>query len=120
MKLKEIIEYRNKFPFYKDMPCFINGMRLNSTPKINEEGFLSAYYWRDGGLWGCDAIEIYPNVYCFSDECLHILDLKKVKPETLDIWKESNGCFAPPCETVEEALETTDKWVDEVHKMIKI
>lgn len=51
MKLKEIIEYRNKFPFYKGMPCFVNGMRLNSTPKINEEGFLSAYYWRDGGLW---------------------------------------------------------------------
>lgn len=119
MKLKEDIKYRNGSPFYKGMPCFVNGMRLNSTPKINEDGLLSAYYWRDGGLWGYEVVEIYPNVYCFSDECLHMLDLKEVKPETLEFWKESNGCYAPPCKTVEEALETSCERVEEIDKMIK-
>ena len=120
MKLKEDIKYYNGFPFYKGMPCFVNGMRLNSTPKVNEDGYLSAYYWRDGGLWGCDTIEIYPNVYCFFNEYMHSLHLKEVKAETLEFWKESNDCFAPLCSTVEEALETPDEWYDEVSKMIKI
>ena len=120
MKLKENIEYRNDFPFYKGMPCFVNGMRLNSTPKVNEEGFLSAYYWRDGGLWGCDCVELYPNVYILQDDFHWSVDMKEVKAETLEFWRESNGCFAPLCSTVEEALETSDEWYDEVSKMIKI
>lgn len=39
------------------MPCFVNGMRLNSHPHVDKDGFLSAYYWRDGGLWGCKVSE---------------------------------------------------------------
>lgn len=50
------------------MPCFVNGMRLNSHPHVDKDGFLSAYYWRDGGLWGCKVSEIYPNVFAYNDE----------------------------------------------------
>lgn len=56
------ITYKQNIPYYKGMPCFVNGMRLNSHPRVDKEGFLSAYYWRDGGLWGCKVSEIYPNV----------------------------------------------------------
>ena len=120
MKLEEDIKYHNGFPFYKGMPCFVNGMRLKSTPKINNDGYLSAYYWCDVSSWGCDVIKIYPNVYCFKNSTIHSLPLKKLEIESLDAWKEYNECFAPPCNTVEEALETPDEWYDEVSKMIKI
>ena len=33
------ITYKRNIPYYKDMPCFVNGMRLNSHPRVDKEGF---------------------------------------------------------------------------------
>lgn len=74
MKLKEDIKYHNGFPFYKGMPCFVNGMRLNSTPKVNEDGYLSVYYWRDGGLWDVTLLKYIQMFIVFlMSICIHFI-----------------------------------------------
>ena len=80
-------------------------MRLNSHPHVDEEGFLSAYYWCDGGLWGCKVSEIYPNVFAFNDESLANLYLHETIPMTLEEWKNDNGEYCCNVSNVIEALE---------------
>lgn len=99
------ITYKRNIPYYKGMPCFVNGMRLNSHPHVDKEGFLSAYYWRDGGLWGCKVSEIYPNVFAFNDEGLANLYLHETIPMTLEEWKNDNGKYCCNASNVIEALE---------------
>lgn len=90
MTEKDIV-YKNGFPFYKGMPCFVDGKRLNSEPSINKDGFLSAYYWRDAGLWGINAVELYPNIFVFVSDYLYHLDLKEVNPMSYDLWRAENN-----------------------------
>jgi hypothetical protein len=98
------ITYKRNIPYYKGMPCFVNGMRLNSHPRVDKEGFLSAYYWRDGGLWGCKVSEIYPNVFAYNDEYLSHLYLNATTPMTLEEWKNDNGHYCHNASNVIEAL----------------
>lgn len=101
------IIYKGDFPYYKGMPCFLDGKRLNSIPYIDKDGFLSAYYWRDGGLWGIRITEIYPNVFVYNDDSLEHLYLSQIEPMTFEEWKNDNGVYAPRCSNVIEALEST-------------
>lgn len=100
------ITYKGNIPYYKDMPCFINGIRLNSIPKIYENGLLGAYYWRDAGAWGSMISEIYPNTFVFTDEWegLSHLYLKEVQPTTFKDWRNSNTWTTLRCSNVIEAL----------------
>ena len=103
------ITYKQSIPYYNGMPCFVGDgdvccLKMNSLPGIDEDGFLSAYYWRDGGLWGCFVSEIYPNVFAFTDESLSNLYLNEVIPITLEEWKNSNGNYCPNVSNVFEAL----------------
>lgn len=97
------IEYRNNIPYYKGMPCFIGGKRLNSVPKVNSEGFLTAYYWCDCGLWGIDVSEIYKNRYVYNTENLPMY-LTECHPMTFNEWKEDNEPYTSSCVTIEQAL----------------
>ncbi len=98
------ITYKQNIPYYKGMPCFVNGMRLNSHPRVDKEGFLSAYYWRDGGLWGCKVSEIYPNVFVYNDEGFDHLYLHETIPMTLEEWENDNGEYCHNVSNVIEAL----------------
>lgn len=85
------IEYKHGIPFYKGMPCFLDGKRLNSDPHINKDGFLTAFYWRDAGLWGIDAVELYQNVFVLTSDYYSWLDLKEVMPMSYDSWRAENN-----------------------------
>lgn len=101
------ITYKQNIPYYNGIPCFVNGLRLNSHPYIDEDGFLSAFYWRDGGLWGCKVSEIYPNVFVYNEYdnwFVRSFYLDEVTPVTLEEWKNSNGYYCPDVSNVLEAL----------------
>ena len=100
------IIYKGNIPYYKGMPCFIAGMRLNSIPKIDKNELLSAYYWRDAGAWRGIISEIYPNVFVFTDEWegLSQLYLKEVQPTTFEDWRDTNTWTTLRCSNVIETL----------------
>lgn len=101
------ITYKQNIPYYKGMPCFVNGMRLNSHPYIDKDGFLSAFYWRDGGLWGITIIEIYPGVFVYNNASFEHLYLNEVTPMTFDEWKKDNGEYSDWASNTVEALTKT-------------
>lgn len=102
---EEEIYYKQNIPYYKGMPCFAGGLRLNSHPYIDNDGFLSAYYWRDGGLWGCRVSELYPNIFAFSNEFLKHLYLSKATPMTFEEWCIDNGNYCPNDSNIMKALK---------------
>lgn len=113
------IEYRNGYPYYKGMPCFTSGLRLDSCPYRDEDGFLSAYYWRDCGCWFSLIKELYPNIFVFCDDyfALSHLYLQETKPMTLNEWANDNGFSSHEISSVTEAL-AKDGYGD--HKGLKI
>ena len=103
------ITYKQNIPYYNGMPCFVGTnnecvLKMNSCPSIDKDGFRSAYYWRDGGLWGCMVTEISPNVFAYTEESLRSLYLHEAIPMTLEEWKNSNGYYCPDVSNVFEAL----------------
>lgn len=101
------IEYKNGYPYCKGMPCFLDGLRLNSIPKIDENGLLSAYYWRDNGMWGAIISKTPQGTYIYNDTGeAHHLNLKEVKPMTFGRWLKSNSNWFTPS-SIQEALSDT-------------
>lgn len=102
---EEEIYYKQNIPYYNGMPCFVSGLRLNSHPYIDNDGFLSAFYWRDGGLWDCKVSELYPNIFVYNSEYLDHLYLSKVTPMTFEEWCIDNGEYCPNDSNIVEALK---------------
>lgn len=100
----EKITYKQGIPYYMGMPCFLDGKKLNSKPKIDKDGFLSAYYWRDAGLWGCTMSEIFPDTFAYNDGSPWHLYLCEAKPMTFDEWKKDNDPYCLRFSNVIEAL----------------
>lgn len=101
------IEYKNDYPYYKGMPCFLGGLRMNSIPKVNENGLLSAYYWRDNGMWGVVISKTRQGTYIYNDTGeAHHLNLKEAKPMTFVEWLKSNNSWCTPI-SIQEALSNT-------------
>lgn len=70
----EKITYKQGIPYYMGMPCFLDGKKLNSKPKIDKDGFLSAYYWRDAGLWGVHDVRNLSRHLCIQ-RCVSLASL---------------------------------------------
>lgn len=101
------IEYRNDYPYYKGMPCFLDGLRMKSIPKVNENGLLSADYWRDNGMWGVAISKTPQGTYIYNDTSeAHHLNLKEAKPMTFCEWLKSNNSWCTPI-SIQEALSDT-------------
>lgn len=83
------IDYQNRYPYYKGMPCFIDGLRINSDPYTNDFDKFGAFYWSDLQDYGCNIVKYFDRYRVQgSDPLSNYITL--LDPMTFEEWKAIN------------------------------